>query len=74
MSIISAKSGINLFHYHLIGTGIILTYDSQKSILYHTHEETGRPLKMIPIQKRLDYKEFLMISRNMFLYAIAISN
>lgn len=73
MSIISAKTGINLFHYNLIGTGTILSYDSTKCIMYVIQERTGAKLTMKPTGK-LSYDEFLVYCRGFFLNVISLSN
>jgi len=73
MSLVSAKSGINLFHYNLIGTGTILSYDARKCIMYVIQEKTGAVLSMKPAGK-LSYDEFVDNSREFFLNIINISN
>jgi len=73
MSLISAKTGQNLFHYSLIGTSIILTYDSRTSILYNIHETTGAILKMRPVNK-ISYEEFIDMSKKTLLTVVSLSN
>ena len=73
MSIIAAKSGENIFHYNMIGTGIITSHNANSGLLVLSRETTGEVLSVVSVGA-FSFEKFIDNCKRSFEKAVMLSN
>lgn len=67
MSDLATKITKNIFCYHLIGFEKNIIYDCTNRSLMLTCSKTGAPLEIIEKDEDLNFEDFVLVARNIFM-------
>jgi len=71
---LATKVGKHIFVYHLVGFNSNIVYSTINRTIIVTEVDSGALVKTVEQDEDLDFEDFVLVARNLFLNAIEISS